>query len=174
MNKGLEVIEAHWLFGLPLAQIDVVVHPQSIIHSFVQITDGSLKAQLGLPDMRLPIQYALGYPQRGANSFPRADFLQMGPLTFEAPNRAVFRTLDLAYHALAQGGNLPCALNAANEVAVAAFLREELSFVGIFDVLSEAVQASPFVASPTLEALIETDHETRLQTAQRIGAGVFA
>ncbi len=161
MNKGLEVIEAHWLFGVPAERIDVVVHPQSIIHSLVEFTDGSLKAQLGLPDMRLPIQYALTYPERPANGFPRFDFAHYPSLTFEQPDRSVFRTLDYAYHALARGGNLPCVLNAANEVAVAQVLSGALPFYRIFDVLERALAEAEFIAEPSLDDLLHTDRLTR-------------
>lgn len=161
MNKGLEVIEARWLFNLPPAQIDVVVHPESIVHSMVQFADGSIKAQLGLPDMRLPIQYALTYPERPRNAFPRTDFPALGKIHFEAPDRATFRSLDFAFHALEQCGNLPCILNAANEIAVAAFLREQIGFLQLYDILEESMQRVPYLADPTLDALLETDRETR-------------
>lgn len=161
MNKGLEVIEARWLFGISPEQIDVIVHPQSIIHSLVEFADGSLKAQLGVPDMRLPIQYALTYPERPANAFPRFDFARYPSLTFESVDRAVFRTLDYAYHSLSRGGNLPCALNAANEVAVAQVLAGALPFYRIYDVLEQALASVEFVAQPSLDDLLHTDQHTR-------------
>jgi 1-deoxy-D-xylulose-5-phosphate reductoisomerase len=161
MNKGLEVIEAKWLFGLEAAQIDVVVHPQSIIHSLVQFRDGSIKAQMGLPDMKLPIQYALGYPQRLPSDFPRFDFLNYPSLTFEAPDKKTFVNLQLAYDALSTGGNMPCIVNAANEMAVAAFLRDEIGFLEISDWIVRCMAKVPYVAHPTLEDYIQTDRETR-------------
>ena len=161
MNKGLEVIEAKWLFGLTNEQIDVVVHPQSIVHSLVQFEDGSLKAQLGLPDMKLPIQYALGYPQRLANTFPRFSFLNYPTLTFEAPDRAAFPNLELAFGAMRRGGNAPCVLNAANEVAVAAFLREQVGFRQMSDLVAECLARVSYLAEPILADLVATDAETR-------------
>jgi 1-deoxy-D-xylulose-5-phosphate reductoisomerase len=161
MNKGLEVIETRWLFGLPLEQIDVVVHPQSILHSLVEFHDGTLKAQMGTPDMRLPIQYALSGGQRWANDFPRFHFAAYPQLTFEAPDRDTFRALPLAYEALRRGGNAPCVLNAANEVAVAAFLSDSLSFLGIYDHLERALAAIPHIPKPTLTELLQTDAATR-------------
>jgi 1-deoxy-D-xylulose-5-phosphate reductoisomerase len=161
MNKGLEVIEAKWLFGLTNEQIDVVVHPQSIVHSLVQFADGSLKAQLGLPDMKLPIQYALGYPQRLANTFPRFSFLDYPTLTFEAPDRVVFPNLELAFGAMRRGGNAPCVLNAANEVAVAAFLREQVGFRQMSDLVAECLARVSYLAEPLLADLVATDAETR-------------
>ena len=161
MNKGLEVIEAKWLFGLTNEQIDVVVHPQSIVHSLVQFRDGSLKAQLGLPDMKLPIQYALGYPQRLANTFPRFSFLDYPTLTFEAPDRAAFPNLELAFGAMRRGGNAPCVLNAANEVAVAAFLRDQVGFRQMSDLVAECLARVSYLAEPLLADLVATDAETR-------------
>jgi 1-deoxy-D-xylulose-5-phosphate reductoisomerase len=161
MNKGLEVIEAKWLFGLRNEQVDVVVHPQSIVHSLVQFEDGSLKAQLGLPDMKLPIQYALGYPQRLRTEWPRFSFLAYPTLTFEAPDLATFRHLPLAFEAMQRGGTAACVLNAANEVAVAAFLRDELSFLGMADVVAECLQTVPYLAAPTLADYAITDAEAR-------------
>ena len=161
MNKGLEVIEAKWLFGLTNEQIDVVVHPQSIVHSLVQFADGSLKAQLGLPDMKLPIQYALGYPQRLANTFPRFSFLDYPTLTFEAPDRAAFPNLELAFGAMRRGGNAPCILNAANEVAVAAFLQDQIGFRQMSDVVAECLARVSYLAEPLLADLVATDAETR-------------
>ena len=168
MNKGLEVIEAKWLFGLTNEQIDVVVHPQSIVHSLVQFQDGSLKAQLGLPDMKLPIQYALGYPQRLANTFPRFSFLDYPNLTFEAPDRAAFPNLELAFGAMRQGGNAPCILNAANEVAVAAFLREQVGFRQMSDLVAGCLARVSYLAEPLLADLVATDAETRRVAAQLI------
>lgn len=161
MNKGLEVIEAKWLFGLEAHQIEVTVHPQSIVHSMVQFEDGSIKAQMGLPDMKLPIQYALGYPNRLQSDFPRFDFSLTHTLTFEKPDLETFRNLDLAFQAMAKGGNLPCILNAANEVAVAEFLNDKISFLEISDVIEHCMAKAPFVASPSLEDYINTDAETR-------------
>ena len=133
MNKGLEAIEARWLFGIAGSQIEMIVHPQSVIHSMVEFADGSIKAQMGLPDMRLPIQYALAWPKRLRNDFPRFDFARYPQLTFEQPDRSVFRAIGYAYQAMADCGNRPCALNAANEIAVAAFLEERINFSGIYD-----------------------------------------
>jgi 1-deoxy-D-xylulose-5-phosphate reductoisomerase len=161
MNKGLEVIEAKWLFNLRNEQVDVVVHPQSIVHSLVQFEDGSLKAQLGLPDMKLPIQYALGYPQRLRNDWPRFSFLAYPTLTFEAPDQTTFRHLRLAFEAMQRGGTAACVLNAANEVAVAAFLRDEVSFLGMADVVAECLQTVPYLAAPTLADYATTDAEAR-------------
>jgi 1-deoxy-D-xylulose-5-phosphate reductoisomerase len=161
MNKGLEVIEAKWLFNLRNEQVDVVVHPQSIVHSLVQFEDGSLKAQLGLPDMKLPIQYALGYPQRLRNDWPRFSFLAYPTLTFEAPDQTTFRHLQLAFEAMQRGGTAACVLNAANEVAVAAFLRDEVSFLGMADVVAECLQTVPYLAAPTLADYATTDAEAR-------------
>ena len=168
MNKGLEVIEARWLFDVKAADIDVVVHPQSIVHSCVQFEDGSIKAQLGLPDMKLPIQYALGYPQRLQNDFPRFNFAAYPNLTFEAPDKATFRNLQLAYDALDAGGSAPCVLNAANEVAVAAFLNDEVGFLEMSDVLEHTLNAVGHVARPELEQLFELDQAAREAAATRI------
>ncbi|KAB7729338.1 1-deoxy-D-xylulose-5-phosphate reductoisomerase [Rudanella paleaurantiibacter] len=168
MNKGLEVIEAKWLFGLTPEQIEVIVHPQSIIHSLVQFEDGSMKAQMGLPDMRLPIQFALGYPNRLKSDFPRFDFRQFPSLTFEQPDLETFRNLQLAFDALRQGGNAPCIINAANEVAVDAFLHERLSFLGISDVIAECLATATFVAAPTYDDYVSTDTETRRLASERI------
>jgi len=168
MNKGLEVIEAKWLFDLGNDQIDVVVHPQSIVHSLVQFADGSLKAQLGLPDMKLPIQYALGYPQRLRNEFPRFSFLAYPTLTFEAPDLTTFRHLPLAYAAMRRGGTAACVLNAANEVAVAAFLQDKLGFLGMVDVVGECLERVPYLAEPTLADYAATDAEARRVAASLI------
>jgi 1-deoxy-D-xylulose-5-phosphate reductoisomerase len=161
MNKGLEVIEAKWLFGLQNQQIDVIVHPQSIIHSLVQFEDGSMKAQMGLPDMKLPIQYAFTYPYRMKTDFPRFNFLDYPSLTFQAPDRETFRCLDLAFLALEKGGNLACTLNAANEVAVAAFLEEKIQFIQIATLIEQCMLLAPFDDTNTLESYIETDRLAR-------------
>lgn len=162
MNKGLEVIEAKWLFDLNIDQIDVIVHPQSIIHSIVQFEDGSMKAQMGLPDMKLPIQYALTYPERYKNSFKRFDFMDYGNLTFEKPDLATFRNLQLAYNALAEGGNRCCVLNAANEVVVAAFLEDKVSFLGMSDVLEETLCHMKNTNNLSLDDYIAYDAESRI------------
>jgi 1-deoxy-D-xylulose-5-phosphate reductoisomerase len=161
MNKGLEVIEAKWLFGLTPDQIEVVVHPQSIIHSMVQFEDGSMKAQMGLPDMRVPIQFAIGYPNRIKSSFPRMNFAQFPSLTFEKPDYETFRNLGFAFEALEVGGNMACIVNAANEIAVAAFLRDEIGFLEMSDLIENCMKKVSFVRTPTLEDYIETDKETR-------------
>lgn len=162
MNKGLEVIEAKWLFGLDVSQVDVIVHPQSIIHSIVQFKDGSMKAQMGLPDMKLPIQYALAYPERINSNFPRFDFLQYPQLTFEQPDKTTFRNLALAFLAIEKGGNMPCVINAANEVVVAEFLNERIGFLQMSDVIESCMNKVSFLKSPTLQDFIETDKETRI------------
>ena len=161
MNKGLEVIEAKWLFDLRMDQIDVVVHPQSIVHSCVQFQDGSIKAQLGLPDMKLPIQYALGYPHRLPNAFDRFSFMDYPQLTFEQPDLEAFRNLQLAFDAGNKGGNAAAVLNAANEIAVARFLSDEVSFTGMTDILEHAIAAVSWQQKPDLEALIASDSEAR-------------
>ncbi len=161
MNKGLEAIEARWLFNLKPEQIEVVVHPQSIIHSMVQFQDGSIKAQMGLPDMRLPIQYALGYPHRLPNSFERFNFLNFPSLTFEQADVSVFRNLSMAYEAMRQGGNVPCVLNAANEVAVDAFLKGKCGFVEMSSIIEQTIDKCGFIASPTFSDYVETDSEAR-------------
>lgn len=161
MNKGLEVIEAKWLFDLTADQIDVVVHPQSIIHSAVQFEDGSIKAQLGLPDMKLPIQYALGFPQRIKNNFERFNFMDYPHLTFENPDLETFRNLQLAFSAMEKGGNMPCVLNAANEVAVAAFLQDKIGFLNMSDLIANCMEKITFVSKPTLADYIATNEETR-------------
>lgn len=168
MNKGLEVIEAKWLFGLKTEQIEVVVHPQSIIHSLVQFEDGSLKAQLGLPDMRIPIQFALSFPDRLKSDFERFDFLNYPNLTFEQPDKKTFRNLQLAFDALAMGGNAPCILNASNEIAVAAFLREEVGFLEMSDLITETLAKSEFIAHPSLEDYVATDSRAREITRELI------
>ncbi len=162
MNKGLEVIEARWLFDLLPEQIEVVIHPQSIIHSMVQFTDGSIKAQMGLPDMRLPIQYALGYPHRIKSDFiPRFDFSDYPMLTFEKPDVKVFRNLELAFRALKTGGNMPCIMNAANEVAVDAFLHHKARFLQIPDIIEKVMSKITFINQPVLEDFQHSDHEAR-------------
>ncbi|MEZ5148718.1 MAG: 1-deoxy-D-xylulose-5-phosphate reductoisomerase [Bacteroidales bacterium] len=161
MNKGLEVIEAKWLFGLEPEQIEVVIHPQSIIHSMVQFRDGSIKAQMGLPDMRLPIVYALSYPERMKNDFPRFNFNDYGQLTFEAPDFKKFRNLALAFEALKTGGNMPCALNAANEIAVQLFLNGKTGFLNIPEIIEATMQKVGFIQNPSFEDYFETDREAR-------------
>ena len=161
MNKGFEVIEAKWLFGLRPDQIEVVVHPQSIIHSMVQFEDSSIKAQLGLPDMRLPIQYAFSYPERVKSSFDRLDFSTLGSLTFEQPDMERFRNLSFAYEALRRGGNSACVVNAANEVVVEAFLKEQISFLGMSDVIEQTMAKASFVQKPTYDDYVMSDAEAR-------------
>lgn len=168
MNKGFEVIEAKWLFGVKPDQIEVVVHPQSVIHSMVQFEDGAVKAQLGVPDMRLPIQYAFSYPDRIASSFDRLDFARCTNLTFEQPDTTRFRNLALAYEAMHRGGNMPCIVNAANEVAVAAFLADGISFLGMSDLIEKTMQQATFVTAPTYDDYVATDAEAR-----RIAAGLL-
>ena len=161
MNKGFEVIEAKWLFGVRPDQIEVVVHPQSVIHSMVQYEDGAVKAQLGMPDMRLPIQYAFSYPQRIKSSFDRLDFSTLKELTFEQPDTNRFRCLALAYEALNQGGNMACILNAANEVVVSAFLQERIPFLRMSEVFEETMAKVSFISAPTYEDYVATDAEAR-------------
>jgi 1-deoxy-D-xylulose-5-phosphate reductoisomerase len=161
MNKGLEVIEAKWLFGMPLEKIDVLVHPQSVIHSMVQFEDGSVKAQLGIPDMRLPIQYALTYPLRLPLPYPRLDFTQYGQFTFEKPNREMFPCLDMAYKASAAGGGMPCVMNAANEAAVKMFMEEKIKFTDIPRIIEHALATAPSVKLQTIEEYIALDAETK-------------
>lgn len=168
MNKGLEVIEAKWLFNLEASQIDVIVHPQSIIHSIVQFTDGSMKAQMGLPDMKLPIQYALTYPQRINNTFKRFDFLQYPQLTFEQPDKSTFRNLALAFLAMETGGNMPCVINAANEVVVAEFLKDRIGFLQMSDVIETCMNRISLSKKPTLQDFIETDKETRILAGELV------
>ena len=168
MNKGLEVIEAKWLFGVKPEQVDVVIHPQSIIHSLVQFEDGSIKAQLGLPDMRLPIQFALTYPDRFKSAFPRFDFNNYPSLTFEKPDTETFRNLALAFEALNRGGNMPCVLNAANEVAVAGFLKDKVSFLEMSDIVEQCLSKMDYIKSPTYEDYVETDRETRIKALKMI------
>lgn len=161
MNKGLEMIEAKYLFNLKAEQIQVIIHPQSIIHSLVQFEDGSIKAQMSLPDMKLPIQYALAFPRRIANNFPRFDFKKINTLTFEEPDSKTFRNLALAGDALYKGGNLPCILNAANEIAVYAFLRNRIGFLDMTDVIERTMQKVSFIEKPTLDEYLESDGEAR-------------
>lgn len=161
MNKGFEVIEAKWLFGVPVEKIQVLVHPQSIVHSAVQFTDGAIKAQLGAPDMRLPIQYALSFPERLASDFPRADLFQLGALTFEEPDLVRFPNLGLAYEAVRRGGNIPCVLNAANEVANLAFREGRCGFLQMSDIIRTTMDKAAFIAKPTYENYVETDKEAR-------------
>lgn len=164
MNKGFEMIEAHWLFGLPASKIDVIVHPESIIHSLVQFEDGSMKAQLGLPDMKLPIQYAIGFPYRIKNNYQRFNFLDYPTLNFEPPNTKIFRNLALAYEALEMGGNKPCVLNAANEVVVEAFLKKKIGFLQMPEIIEKALNKVALIEKPTLDDLIETNAEARRVT----------
>lgn len=161
MNKGFEVIEAKWLFGVPVEKIEVLVHPQSIVHSAVQFTDGAIKAQLGAPDMRLPIQYALSFPERLASDFPRADLFALKNLTFEKPDLERFPNLGLAYEAMRRGGNIPCVLNAANEVANLAFRENRCGFLQMSDIISETMTKAAFIAKPTYEDYVATDLEAR-------------
>ena len=166
MNKGLEVIEAKSLFDLKMGQVEVVVHPQSIIHSCVQFQDGSIKAQMGLPDMKLPILYALGYPRRLANDFERFDFLNYPHLTFEKPDMDAFRNLALAFEVGHKGGNAPAILNAANEVAVARFLADEISFIQLTNVVEHALQNVDWVSNPNLDSLVQSDEEARIKAGE--------
>ena len=162
MNKGLEVIEAKWLFGLETEQIDVIVHPQSIIHSMVQFEDGSIKAQMGLPDMKLPIQYAFSYPTRLKNTFKRFNFTDYPNLTFEKADTKTFRNLAIAFEALKQGGNMPCIINAANEIAVNGFLNNHVGFLAMSDIIETCMQKISFTAQPALDDYLNTDKETRI------------
>ena len=170
MNKGLEVIEAKWLFGLEPEQIDVVIHPQSVIHSFVHFRDGSVKAQLGLPDMRTPILYALGYPKRLDSDLERIDFAEIGEFTFAKPDHTRFRNLSLAYSALREGGNKPCVLNAANEIAVNAFCDGKIGFLEMTDVVEQVLGNIPYIAHPNLEALENSDKEARERALTRVNS----
>ena len=168
MNKGLEVIEAKWLFGLKPSQVEVIVHPQSIVHSLMHFADGSIKAQLGLPDMRLPIQFALTHPDRLKNEFSRFDFARYPSLTFEPPDTETFRNLALAFEALEQGGNKPCVLNAANEVAVAGFLEDKIGFLEISSVVEQCLEKSPYIKEPSLGDYVETDLWTRAKASELV------
>ena len=168
MNKGLEVIEAKWLFNLKPEQIEVVVHPQSIVHSLVQFEDGSIKAQVGLPDMKLPIQYAMGFPKRHKNNFTRFNFLNYPQLTFESPDKKTFRNLVFAFKALEKGGNAPCVLNAANEIVVEAFLKDKIGFLQMSDVIEQCMQDAAFIDKPNLDDYIQSDKEARAITKRSI------
>ncbi|UKJ06205.1 1-deoxy-D-xylulose-5-phosphate reductoisomerase [Solitalea lacus] len=168
MNKGLEVIEAKWLFNLDINQIEVVIHPQSIIHSMVQFNDGSIKAQMGLPDMKLPIQYAMAYPQRIKSDFPRFSFIDFPKLSFEAPDIRIFRNLALAFEALEIGGNCPCVINAANEVVVDAFLKDKIGFLQMSDIIEECMQKVTKVAKPSYDDYVYTDREARIKALELI------
>ncbi len=170
MNKGLEVIEAKWLFNLQASQIDVIVHPQSIIHSIVQFNDGSMKAQMGLPDMKLPIQYALAYPQRISSDFPRFNFIDYPSLTFEQPDLKTFRNLALAFEALDKQGNMACILNAANEIAVEAFLKDQIGFLQMSDLIETCMQKITYIANPNYEEYVNTDKETRIFAASIVAS----
>ncbi len=169
MNKGLEVIEAKWLFGLKTEQIDVIVHPQSILHSLVQFKDGSMKAQMGLPDMKLPIQYAFTYPNRLETNFERFNFLDYPQLTFEKPDLKTFTNLQLAYNVMEKGGNLACVLNAVNEITVEAFLKDKISFLEIAEINQNIVEKAHFIKSPNYEDFVNSDEETRIKTRELIG-----
>ncbi len=173
MNKGLEMIEAKWLFGLSPDQIDVIVHPQSIIHSIVQFEDGSMKAQMGLPDMKLPIQVAMAYPHRIKNNFPRFDFFNYPNLTFEKPDLETFQCLVLAKHAMNKGGNLPCIMNAANEEAVAAFLNREIGFLTIAESIEEVMNSATFIATPSIEDYQNSDAEARRMFKENLARKKF-
>ncbi len=168
MNKGLEMIEAKWLFGLAPDQIKVVVHAQSIIHSMVQFEDGSIKAQMGLPDMKLPIQYAMAFPQRLKNDFPRYHFDKPNTLTFDEPDTKTFRNLYLAIEAMRQGGNVPCVMNAANEIAVYAFLKNRIGFLDMTELIERTMEKIPFIAQPSLDDYFESDGEARSFAASLI------
>jgi 1-deoxy-D-xylulose-5-phosphate reductoisomerase len=172
MNKGLEVIEASWLFGIQPERIDVVIHPQSIIHSMVQFTDGSIKAQMGLPDMRLPIQYALGYPNRLQSDFPRFSFAECSQLNFEKPDLELFRNLLLAYEALGKGGNMPCIMNAANEVVVEAFLNNRTGFLEMTGIIEQTMEKVAFIQEPAIEDYQETDREARRVALEILGSKI--
>ncbi len=168
MNKGLEMIEAKWLFNLKPEQVQVVIHPQSIIHSMVQFEDGSIKAQMGLPDMKLPIQYAMAFPQRIHNNFPRYDFKKVNTLSFEEPDLKTFRNLAIAIDALNKGGNLPCVMNAANEIAVWGFLRNRIGFLDMTDLIEKTMNHVPFIEKPTLDEYLESDAEARNYAASMV------
>lgn len=168
MNKGLEVIEAKWLFGLNPEQIEVVIHPQSIIHSMVQFEDGSIKAQMGLPDMRVPIQYALTYPYRAKSDFPRLNFTDYPQLTFEKPDTDRFPNLALAHEAMVKGGNMPCILNAANEIVVESFLRNDISFIEMSDIIAQTMGKISYVKNPSIEDYAQSDSEARVKTVEII------
>ena len=161
MNKGLEVIEARWLFGVEASSIQVLVHPQSVVHSAVQFADGCIKAQLGIPTMETPIQYAFSFPEHIESHLPRLDLTQYAGLTFEHPDRDTFRCLDIAYQAIAKGGNAPCAMNAANDMAVNLFIDGKIGFMDIPDYVEKSIQQVPFIANPSMEDLFQTDNTIR-------------
>ena len=169
MNKGLEVIEARWLFNLSPEQIEVIIHPQSVIHSIVQFIDGSMKAQMGIPDMRIPIQYALSYPVRMVSDFPRFSFSDYPTLSFQKPDTLIFRNLELAYYALKKGGNMPCILNAANEVVVQAFLKDTVRFLEIPEIIENVMNKLVYISNPSLEDYSDSDREARRVTLELIG-----
>ncbi|PWS29531.1 1-deoxy-D-xylulose-5-phosphate reductoisomerase [Pedobacter yonginense] len=173
MNKGLEVIEAKWLFNLNVNQIDVIVHPQSIIHSLVQFTDGSMKAQMGVPDMKLPIQYALNYPDRLKNSFKRFNFLDYPNFTFQKADVDTFKNLGLAFDSLKKGGNMPCILNAANEVVVEAFLKDKIGFLQMSDVIERCMSDIKFIEKPELHDYLETDKHSRILAGELVTKSTF-
>ncbi|GAA3964055.1 1-deoxy-D-xylulose-5-phosphate reductoisomerase [Pedobacter ginsengiterrae] len=173
MNKGLEVIEAKWLFGLDVAQIDVIVHPQSIVHSIVQFTDGSMKAQMGIPDMKLPIQYAINYPDRLKNNFKRFNFLDYPSFSFQKADMETFRNLELAFQSLRKGGNMPCILNAANEIVVEAFLNDKIGFLEMSDVIERCMEEINFVENPQLDDYLETDKHSRILAAELVTKSIF-
>lgn len=166
MNKGFEVIEAKWLFGVPVDKIEVLIHPQSIVHSAVQFTDGAIKAQLGAPDMRLPIQYALSFPERLASDFPRVEWTQMTNLTFEQPDLQRFPNLQLAYEAMRKGGTAPCVLNAANEVVNLAFRQDRCGYLQMSEIIAETMNKTPFIATPTYEDYVAIDKEARIKAQE--------
>ncbi|PWS31244.1 1-deoxy-D-xylulose-5-phosphate reductoisomerase [Pedobacter paludis] len=173
MNKGLEVIEAKWLFNLDVDQIDVIVHPQSIIHSLVQFTDGSMKAQMGVPDMKLPIQYALNYPDRLKNNFKRFNFLDYPNFSFQKADAETFRNLGLAFDSLRKGGNMPCILNAANEVVVEAFLTDKIGFLQMSDVIAKCMEDIKFIEKPELNDYLETDKHSRILAGELVTKKIF-
>jgi len=173
MNKGLEVIEAKWLFNLEVDQIDVIVHPQSIIHSIVQFTDGSMKAQMGVPDMKLPIQYALNYPDRLKNDFKRFNFLDYPNFSFQKADSSTFRNLELAFKSLKKGGNMPCILNAANEIVVEAFLNDQIGFLQMSDVIEQCMQEIYFVEKPQLNDYLETDKHSRILAGELVTKSII-
>lgn len=168
MNKGLEVIEARWLFDIEPDRIEVVIHPQSVIHSLVQFVDGSMKAQMGVPDMRLPIQYALSFPERLNSDFPRFNFLENPSLTFQKPDTQIFRNLGLAFESLKRGGNMPCVLNAANEIAVKAFLEDRITFLGMPGLVEECLDAVSYIKDPSYEDFVRSDGESRIRALEII------
>ncbi|MDN3588451.1 1-deoxy-D-xylulose-5-phosphate reductoisomerase [Pedobacter aquatilis] len=173
MNKGLEVIEAKWLFGLEVEQIDVIVHPQSIIHSIVQFTDGSMKAQMGVPDMKLPIQYAINYPDRLKNNFKRFNFLDYPNFSFQKADMETFRNLELAFQSLRKGGNMPCILNAANEIVVEAFLKDKIGFLAMSEVIERCMEEISFIENPQLNDYLETDKHSRILAAELVTKSIF-